>query len=282
MENTFNVEAFDPTTSELKALVEKTKDINASDLEDKGQMAVIKEHRILLKNARIKIEKTGKGLRDDAVKFQKAVIAKEKELIGIIEPEEERLASIEEEAKALAIRKERLLLLPERNRRMAELNLMSPTPLRFPLEEEILLMDSQQFEAMFLEKIAEKNENIRLQVERDQEEKAKKLDEERRKLDEEKAKIESDKKIKEAKEQAEKDTEARLKKEADEKAENDRKEAERLETEKKLEAAKLQKRKDYIDFLKSYGWTEETKHEFKVVEENDSYVLYKKLGVFEK
>ncbi len=281
-EKTFDIEAFDPTVAELTALVQSTSGIKVDNLDDEKQLAVVKENRILLRNARVKIEKTGKGLRDDANKFAKAVIAKEKELIAIISPEEDRLKAIEEEVKALALRREREALLPERKKRMAEIANSSPKPIAFPLDDLILDMDDEQFETMFNQKAAERNENVRVENERKEKELNKERDEIARK-----------KEIKEAEERAAKETEERLKREADQKAERDRVEAEKkadrerqekeqAEAEKKAEAEKLQKRKDYMEFLKSHGWTEETKGEFKVVEEAGAYVLYKKLGSFNK
>lgn len=47
-----------------------------------------------LRDARTTITKAGKDARDDAVKFGKAVIAVEKELVEMVEPEEARLAAI--------------------------------------------------------------------------------------------------------------------------------------------------------------------------------------------
>ena len=96
--DTKDLEKFDPTVAELTAMVAKTKKLKATDLEDKAQLAIVKENRIVLKKARVQIEKRGKELREDALKFQRAVIAKEKELIAIIEPEEDRLEAIEQEA----------------------------------------------------------------------------------------------------------------------------------------------------------------------------------------
>lgn len=51
--------------------------------------------RMALARRRIEVTKEGKEVRDDAVKFQKAVIELEKELIGLIEPEEKRLDAIQ-------------------------------------------------------------------------------------------------------------------------------------------------------------------------------------------
>lgn len=53
--------------------------------------------RMRLKAARVELTKEGKEVRDDAVKFQKGVIALEKELVDLIEPEEKRLEAIQTE-----------------------------------------------------------------------------------------------------------------------------------------------------------------------------------------
>lgn len=47
-----------------------------------------------LRSTRVAIQKAGKGAREDAVAFGKAIIEKEKELIGIIDHEETRLAGL--------------------------------------------------------------------------------------------------------------------------------------------------------------------------------------------
>ena len=77
-----NIEKFDPTTSELNTLVEKSQLVTVTDINDTKQMKVVTAARIELKNARVSITKKGKELRDEANKFAKAVIAKEKELIS--------------------------------------------------------------------------------------------------------------------------------------------------------------------------------------------------------
>lgn len=50
-----------------------------------------------LKTERVAIQKTGKEARDDANAFAKAVIAVEKELVGILDPEESRLFGLRDE-----------------------------------------------------------------------------------------------------------------------------------------------------------------------------------------
>lgn len=56
--------------------------------------------RMALKNERVQLEKEGKAARDDAAKFQKAVIDEQRRLIGIIEPEELRLEKLQSEWEA--------------------------------------------------------------------------------------------------------------------------------------------------------------------------------------
>jgi hypothetical protein len=61
--------------------------------------------RMVLKTTRVEIQKVAKDARDDAVKFQKAIIGKEKELIDLIEPEERRLQELQEAVDKEAQRK---------------------------------------------------------------------------------------------------------------------------------------------------------------------------------
>lgn len=51
--------------------------------------------RMVLKNERIDLEKRGKGAREEATAFSKAIIAEENRLIGIIKSEEDRLATLQ-------------------------------------------------------------------------------------------------------------------------------------------------------------------------------------------
>ncbi len=59
-------------------------------------------------------------------------------------------------------------------------------------------------------------------------------------------------------------------------------EEKRIVAEKKAEEAKLAKQKDYLDFLKSVGYTQANKADFKREETATHYVLYKKVGEFKK
>ena len=207
---------FDPTVEALHAIVKKTKNITATDLEDKSQLEVVKRNRLDIGKARITIEKRGKELRADALKFQKNVIAKEKELLDIINPEEDRLKQIEKDAEVLALKKERLEQLPKRKEILAT-NGVS-------MEDDVILTyDNNMFQHNMNILIAEKN---RLETER---------------IEAEKAQLEQDK-IKA--EQVEKE---RLQKIEEEKIEADRKEVERLAKIKQEETDRLDRIKKEED-----------------------------------
>jgi len=303
------LEKFNPTVAELTAMVEKTKGIKATDLKNKNQLVIVRSNRIVLKNARIKIAKIGKDLREEALSFQKQVISKEKELIAIIEPEEERLASIEDEAKELAIKEERLKILPERKERL--LSITGKAGTSEEIDELILSMDDVEFESHYNICVADHNEKIRLETEEkqrieseririEQDEKEAKIakereaiDIEKKKLEDEKNRIKHEEEIKAAAEKAREEEKARQEKLAKEEKERIAEEAkleekriklekERIALEKKQEMEKLEKQKRYIIFLKSIGYTEATKKDFKTEETETSYVLYKKVGEFKK
>lgn len=306
-----SLEKFDPTVAQLTGMVEKTKGLTVADLKDKAQLETVRKARIELKKTRVAIEKYGKDLRDDANKFSKAVIAKEKELIGIIEPEEDRLAAIEEEAEKLAIREERMQKLPARKDRLATIGDSVEVS-----DEDLLLMDANDFEAYFNARTADKLKADREKAEADQrikdeenrkenERKEAELAEERRKLDEERAAKDSEiaerERVAKEKEEANAREEARLKaeKEAREREEAAREE-ERKAGEKRAEEAKqdeirakeeadrkeaeeksrLEKAERYRNWRAQFGWTEATKADFKEEKIGDTVVLWKKVDTF--
>jgi len=287
------LEKFDPTVATLQAMVEKTKDLKATDLKDKTQLETVRKARIDLKKTRVAIEKYGKDLRDDANKFSKAVIAKEKELIGIIEPEEDRLKAIEEEAEKLAIREERMEKLPARKERLAAIGDGVEVS-----DEDLLLMDANDFEGYFNARTADKLKADKEKAEADQ----RARDEEIRKENERKeAEIKAREDAAREKEEANAREEARLKaeKEAREREEKAREEErekarkeeeERLEREKRAkeeaakkeaeEKARLEKAERYRNWRAQFGWTEATRADFKEEKVGDTVVLWKKVDTF--
>jgi hypothetical protein len=86
--------AFTATRDKLIALAADSQRIVA--ITNKASYDECHNARMTLKSTRVEIEKTGKDARDEAIRYQKAVIAAEKELIGLIEPEEARLKALQD------------------------------------------------------------------------------------------------------------------------------------------------------------------------------------------
>lgn len=83
---------FSTTREQLKALAATSTSLVKVDTDD--NLAAAKAAKAKLQSTRVAIEKTGKAARDDANKFGKAVIAKERELVALISPEEARLQGL--------------------------------------------------------------------------------------------------------------------------------------------------------------------------------------------
>jgi len=66
------------------------------DVNDKAGLSAVRTARLELKDIRVDISKKAKKIRESAVRFQKAVIARESELIELVEPTE-RLLEAEED-----------------------------------------------------------------------------------------------------------------------------------------------------------------------------------------
>jgi len=244
MENLL-LDKFEPKKAELETMV---KDYSNLTITDKESFESVKQARIHLKKTRVDIQKTWKQLRDDANAWAKAVIAKEKEYISIIEPLENKLQDEEDKYTLEIEKKKRLADLP--NRKMMIEWLWELT------DDEILSMDDTQFSKKLFElksiKLQEEEriKNEKIEAERIEVEKQKMIKEA-----EERATIEAERKA-----QAEID---RIKREAEEKEnqriiEEKRKEEERIEAERKAqeEQEKIRKNKLYQDFLNKNDYNE--------------------------
>lgn len=66
-------------------------------IENKAGRDQVHAAAMTLKGKRVEIQRRAKEVREDAVQFQKAVIAKGEELAAIIEPEEKRLIALRDE-----------------------------------------------------------------------------------------------------------------------------------------------------------------------------------------
>jgi hypothetical protein len=69
---------------------------NIVEIKDEDGFKEAQAARMMLRGTRVEIEKLGKGAREDAISFSKAVITAQDELIGVIEPEEKRLQTVQD------------------------------------------------------------------------------------------------------------------------------------------------------------------------------------------
>lgn len=94
------------TEEQLRALAIKHADLTT--VKNRTDFALAMSALSEFRNVRVAIEKAGKAAREDATQFQRAVIAEEKRLIGIIAPEESRIRTLREayEAEQERIRQE--------------------------------------------------------------------------------------------------------------------------------------------------------------------------------
>lgn len=279
-----NIEKFNPTKAELLVLADKAKGLVINGIDDMEGYQLVHKQRMELKNTRVQITKLGKSYREEAIAFQKAVIEKEKELVGIIEPIELDLQSKQDTIDLEKEKLQRAALLPERKFKLVAVNVEMS-------DDEILGMDDNQFEAFYNQKNGELLQARELRIKAEQE----KIDTENKRIADEK-RIEEAKKEAEAKakEQAAKDAElAKLKaeqeKEAAVQAERDRQAREeaakaKVEADKivkeKAEQAKLESEKKYQKFLKENGYTEKTKEDFYIAKVGSVIVLYKKVAEY--
>ena len=110
----FSPAVFDPNKEQLHAIAAEVAQITADPAKmTKEDFELVNATKNKLVKARTAIQKRGKEVREQAVKFQRDVIAYEKDLIAIIEPEEQRLKEIEAAAKEYAMQEERKKTLPE-------------------------------------------------------------------------------------------------------------------------------------------------------------------------
>ncbi|MEK7092033.1 MAG: hypothetical protein AAB907_00250 [Patescibacteria group bacterium] len=157
-----DIEKFNPTVAEIQKVVDDGKSIIVTDFTDKGQIKLVRDQRLKLKDIRVNITKQGKMFRQQAVDFSKAVISKEKELISLVEPEEERFSVIEDQATAFEKRERRRELLPKRRSRLIDFK----DVIDGEISDDMLLdMDGAEFEGYCNRLFAEKNERNRIELE---------------------------------------------------------------------------------------------------------------------
>lgn len=279
-------------------MANKYKDLKINGVEDKEGFKIVHEAQMILRDARITIEKTRKEYTRQFDEAKKTALDLEKELLLIITPIEENLKAQKEqiEAEKERIKEEERLekerILKGRIEKLSELEYVYSDLYRLSQMNEIDFLaivasaeseykikealrkveEEEKLEAERLEKERlEKEKKEREEFEAKQkafEEEQKKLEDEKRKLQEEKDRIQREKDIEEARKQweekAKKDAEA----EALRKAEEERIKAEN-------EKAELEKKKKYQTFLKDNEGNFD-----KIVKEDWIIVLYKKIAEF--
>jgi colicin import membrane protein len=82
-----------PSEEDLRALAKKSATI--TEITNEAGKEQCHASRMVLKNTRLEIERVGEEGREDAVQTSRAIIARQKTLIGLTKPEEERLAAIQ-------------------------------------------------------------------------------------------------------------------------------------------------------------------------------------------
>lgn len=90
-QDTLNMDQFNPKKAELITLADEAKKALSVEIVDKKTYEQVHQAQMILRDARVNIEKTGKTMREDAVAYQKKVIEVEKDLIAVISPVEEEL-----------------------------------------------------------------------------------------------------------------------------------------------------------------------------------------------
>jgi len=281
-----NLEQFNPTLAELNRLAEESRAITITNFEDPTQLDAVHKQRMVLKKVRVEITKKGKEFREEALAFQKKVIEKEKELIGIIQPEEDRLDALEEDFQEAAVKRERERKWPERLKRLKEIELVPGTSDGYVIQQ----MSDADFET-FMNNAKAKMEAERLAKER-QAQLEREMDLKRRE-DELAAKERKAEMEERARKQAEQDrlnAEMREKKRLAEleeaRIEGERKakaEAERIEREKKEAEAKAEKSRKFKAWLADQGFTDALEGDRFFIRHTDTEaILYEKKAVYRK
>lgn len=173
------LQLLDEREESLKALAAEFHGLTVAGLEDKDGFDKLRKGRITLKNERVAIKTKAEELRAPAIRWQKAVIEREKQLIAIIEPieqelhtEEKRIEQLKEEA-----RKEREMW--EAKQLQGRLDLLSEY--NFAADwVEVKHMTDDQFNEMLARAKNLHEEELKRQAEQKAEEERKRKEEEER------------------------------------------------------------------------------------------------------
>lgn len=252
-----DLDKFDPKIADLQTIVADTTHITSIDLKNDTELELFKTCLKTLQQARLKITTTGKMLRDESNAYSKAVIAREKELLAVVEPEEQRLKQIKEDAEHVELMKVRETMTPFRIKTMKERGL---TESQYP--ENLVALDAEQFETHVSLKVQENNEAELI-----------KLREEKEKRDKEEYEKQHAQEVKDAADNARL---AEIERVATESKMAEVKATQEAEDEKK----RIQGDAKYQAFLKEHGYTLETKGDFVIEKVGNKVRLCKILAIY--
>jgi len=306
MTQTLDIEQFNPKKAEILALVSKHEPSLAIEIVDSKTYKQVHESQMELRETRVWVEKQWKAMREDANAFIKAVLWVERDLIAPLIEVEEKLKEKKEayekaeKEKKEAIERAKQQLIADRTFKLAKYRIQydatvhgDMTPSKFAELLETEETKYQEAEAARLaqeeadKKAREEFEEAQRKFREEQDAIAKKNQEEQARLDAEKKKIEDDKR---AIEQARIDAENEKQRQADiEKARLKAIEDERLrvgqeklraQQKEKEEREAMEKKKKYIAYRESLGFTEDTKHLFDERREWKTISIWKKVWEF--
>lgn len=281
MDNNLNLDLFSPKKAELQKMADEFKDLKIKWMDDKEWFKKVHEAQMTLRNARTWIQKTRLDYTKQFDEAKKKAMDLEKELIWIITPIEDSLKQQKEKIETeIELKKEQ-----ERQKKQQALqirvnelwkynyihhNLFELSEMSEEIYNNLLLVQKTEFE---------KQEEIRIAKEKEEQEKRDKeakereeFEEKQKKLKADQEKLEADKrKVQEEKDKIENDRiEAQRKvdedkrleqarKEGEEKAKKDLEEKERLDKlalkeKQDKEAKELEEKNKYQDFLKKHEW----------------------------
>lgn len=299
-----DIEKFNPTKSELLLMADKYKNLTIKDINDKEGYMAVYQARLELKKARVNLKKNGKAAREEALKYQKAVIALENELVGIIEPLEKDLEAKQDIIDKEVEKNKRKSLLPQRRERLNKINatatddeIISMTDIEFQefcniayskfLEEKEKLAKIEEEKKAFALAEAEtkrRAEQDKIEAERQAKikEENEKLEAERKKIKEEQDKIEAEKKkiadqkaAEEREKQKQLEIEAAKKKAAEDEAKRIENERLAKEAEAKRVKEEMEKQAKYQNFLKDNNFDSTTD---KIDQNGNRISLYRKIA----
>lgn len=272
----FELQEFNPTKNDLAEMAKKVQGV---EVRSETTLMLAEETRKDLQQARLTITKIAKAMRDWANKYQKAVIAQEKDYLSIIVDSEKE---IKEKIDAYKLQQEMEKRKEDLEPRKAELAKIGITDMT---DDEILAMKDSKFEQFYKDKKIEyyEEQEAKRQVEehrKQQEAEKKKREEEIARKAKEEAEQEAKRKAEEEKARIQKEADDKLKAEQEAREEEKRKqqaEIDRLEREK-LEKEKAEKEAEE----KKIAEEKARKAEERKAKKNEKYQAWLKDNNFDK